>query len=68
MMSVRTDIFTLDFTKELRKLQDDVKTDDFDSVKALVEKELELPLTEIFESFDEQPLPLLQLHKRIMRG
>ena len=38
MMSVRTDIFTLDFTKELRKLQDDVKTDDFDSVKALVEK------------------------------
>ena len=40
MMSVRTDIFTLDFTKELRKLQDDVKTDDFDSVKALVEKEL----------------------------
>ncbi|BBM17099.1 ABC transporter [Enterococcus avium] len=55
MMSVRTDIFTLDFTKELRKLQDDVKTDNFESVKTLVEKELELPLTEIFERFDEQP-------------
>ncbi|MGP5430365.1 ABC1 kinase family protein [Enterococcus malodoratus] len=55
MMSVRTDIFTLDFTKELRKLQDDVKTDSFESVKTLVEKELELPLTEIFERFDEQP-------------
>ncbi|MDN6692265.1 MAG: AarF/UbiB family protein [Enterococcus sp.] len=55
MMSVRTDIFTLDFTKELRKLQDGVKTDDFDLVKALVEKELDLPLTEVFEHFDERP-------------
>lgn len=55
MMSVRTDIFALTFTKELRKLQDDVKTDDFDSVKQLVERELEVPLTEIFESFDEVP-------------
>lgn len=55
MMSVRTDIFTLDFTKELRKLQDGVKTDNFELVKALIEEELELPLTEIFEHFDEQP-------------
>ena len=72
MMSVRTDIFTLDFTKELRKLQDDVKTDDFDSVKALVEKELELPLTEIFESFDEQPFASASIaqahHARLKNG
>ncbi len=55
MMSVRTDIFTLAFTKELRKLQDDVKTDDFASVKELVEEQLGLPLTELFASFEEQP-------------
>lgn len=55
MMSVRNDIFTLDFTKELRRLQDNVKTDDFDEVKQLVESELELPIEELFNSFDQQP-------------
>ena len=55
MMSVRNDIFTLDFTKELRKLQDNVKTDDFAEVKRLVESELELPIEELFNSFDQQP-------------
>lgn len=55
MMSVRTDIFTLAFTKELRKLQDDVKTDPFAEVKKLVESQLELPIDEVFNSFDQQP-------------
>lgn len=55
MMSVRNDIFTLDFTKELRRLQDNVKTDDFAEVKQLVESELGLPVEELFNSFDEQP-------------
>ena len=72
MMSVRTDIFTLAFTKELRKLQDDVKTDSFESVKSLVEKELELPLTEIFDNFDEQPFASASIaqahHARLKNG
>lgn len=72
MMSVRTDIFTLAFTKELRNLQDDVKTDPFESVKTLVEKELELPLTEIFESFEEQPFASASIaqahHARLKNG
>ncbi|MDT2595459.1 AarF/UbiB family protein [Enterococcus dongliensis] len=72
MMSVRTDIFTLAFTKELRNLQDDVKTDSFASVKALVEKELGLPLTEIFDSFDEQPFASASIaqahHARLKNG
>lgn len=72
MMSVRTDVFTLAFTKELRKLQDDVKKDDFDSVKTLVEKELELPLTEVFEYFEEQPFASASIaqahHARLKNG
>lgn len=55
MMSVRNDIFTLEFTKELRKLQDNVKTDDFQEVKNLIEAELELPLEELFNTFEEKP-------------
>lgn len=55
MMSVRTDIFTVDFTRELRKLQDQVKTDDFTTVKKAVEQELDHSLAELFSQFDEQP-------------
>ncbi|MFC4770889.1 ABC1 kinase family protein [Enterococcus hermanniensis] len=55
MMSVRTDLFTVDFTRELRKLQDQVKTDDFTAVKKAVEQELDVPLTDIFTQFDENP-------------
>ncbi|GCF92946.1 ABC transporter [Enterococcus florum] len=55
MMSVRNDIFQLNFTKELRKLQDNVKTDPFDKVKALVESELGFELGELFNFFEETP-------------
>lgn len=55
MMSVRNDIFNLSFTKELRKLQDNVKTDDFAEVKQLVESELGFPIEELFNSFAEEP-------------
>jgi ubiquinone biosynthesis protein len=55
MLSVRTDILTPAFIEELKKLQDNVKTDDFASVKAVIEAETGLALTDIFTTFEEQP-------------
>jgi ubiquinone biosynthesis protein len=54
MLSVRTDILKPAFIKELRKLQDNVKKDDFQTVKTIIEAETELALTDIFLTFEEE--------------
>lgn len=70
MLSVRTDILTPAFIVEMRKLQDNVKTDSFEQVKQTIETEMELPLEEIFASFDEEPLAsasIGQTHKAVLK-
>ncbi|MGF2049666.1 AarF/UbiB family protein, partial [Lactococcus lactis] len=39
-----------------KQLQDNVKSDPFPKVKALLETELQQPLTEVFSAFDEIPV------------
>lgn len=69
MLSVRTDILTPAYIDELKKLQDNVKTDDFSLVKEVIEAETGLPLTDIFTKFEEQPFAsasMGQTHKAML--
>lgn len=56
ILSTRPDLIPVDFLRELSKLQDKVPPFPFDSVRKILEKELDYPLEEIFERFDEKPL------------
>ena len=66
MLSTRPDLIPGDFIKELSKLQDRVPPFPFREVKAIIEKEFDRPLQEIFVFFDEIPIAsasIGQVHK-----
>lgn len=48
MLSVRNDLLSSTFVDAFKQLQDNVKSDPFPKVKALLETELQQPLTEVF--------------------
>ncbi|WP_291293427.1 AarF/UbiB family protein [Enterococcus sp.] len=56
MLSVRSDLLSEAFTNEFKHLQDNVKSDPFPQVQALLEAEWQQPLTAIFSTFQEVPL------------
>ena len=55
-LSSRPDLLPTEFVKELSKLQDSVPPFPFGDAKALIEAQLGRPLTEVFASFEEEPL------------
>lgn len=56
LMSTRADIFPPEYIEEFKKLQDSVPPVPFQEVKAVIERETDRPLSEIFEEFQEQSL------------
>ncbi|MCU7700931.1 AarF/ABC1/UbiB kinase family protein [Enterococcus gallinarum] len=56
MLSVRSDLLSDAFINEFKHLQDNVKSDPFPQVQALLEAEWEQPLTAIFTTLQEKPL------------
>ena len=56
LMSTRADMFPQDYLEEFKKLQDRVPPVPFEQIRALVEKELKRPISEIFVSFKEESL------------
>ena len=59
MLSTRVDLLPLEVALELKKLQDDVPPEPFESVKRVVERAFKKPLTGeggLFASFDETPV------------
>lgn len=56
VMSTRPDLFPEDVIRELEKLQSHVPKFAFHQVKAIIEEELDQPLEQIFQYFDEVPL------------
>ena len=72
VLSTRPDLIPSRIISELAKLQDDVPPFAFADVKRIVEKELTLPLEELFESFAEAPFgsaSIDQVHKaRLKEG
>jgi len=71
MLSVRTDIMTPAFIAEMRKLQDSVKIDPFETVREVVETELGQSLEEVFQTFEEIPFAsasMGQTHQAILKS
>lgn len=56
MLSTRPDLVGIEIAGELQKLRDETPATPFEEIKALIEEELDSPLDEIFEHFDEMPL------------
>ena len=60
-LSSRLDILPPEVTDELANLQDEVPAEDFEDIRTLAESELDAPLTEVFASFDPNPLAAASL-------
>jgi len=54
--STRPDLLPQDIVDELKKLQDDVPPEPFETIKPMIESELGATLEEIYSEFDEEPL------------
>ena len=70
IMSTRPDLIPEDILVELKKLQDRVPPEPFDSIREQVERELGSPLSEVYESFEETPLAsasIAQVHRARLR-
>lgn len=55
ILSSRTDIVKPEFANEFKKLQDNVRSDDFSVVKKTIETQTGKQMNDMFASFDEQP-------------
>lgn len=60
-LSSRLDVLPPEVTDELANLQDEVPAEDFAEIRALAEAELGAPLTQLFASFDPEPLAAASL-------
>ena len=70
LLASRPDLIPEDIITELEKLQDDVKTIPFPTLKRFMEKELDQPLEEIFESIEEAPMAaasIAQVHGAVLK-
>jgi ubiquinone biosynthesis protein len=70
LMSTRGDIFPPEYIEELSKLQDRVPPVSFDGIQAVIEKELQRPLSAIFEHIDSQSMAaasVAQVHSARLR-
>jgi ubiquinone biosynthesis protein len=56
MLSTRSDLFPPDVVNELSRLQDDVAPVPPEAITALVEQEIDRPLTSVFLRFDTEPI------------
>jgi ubiquinone biosynthesis protein len=70
IMSTRPDLIPEDILVELKKLQDDVPAEPFDTIREQVERELGCALSDVYESFEETPLAsasIAQVHRARLR-
>ncbi|MCK4256322.1 hypothetical protein KAX35_05505, partial [candidate division WOR-3 bacterium] len=70
LLSVRADIFPQDFIRELSILQDEVVSLPFETIKKVIEEELNSPIDKLFSSFDRKPIAsasLAQVHTAITK-
>lgn len=56
ILSLRDDMLPFEITRELRKLQKKVPPFSFEKVKRTIEADFDLPLNQIFKSFEKEPI------------
>ncbi|WP_240662975.1 ABC1 kinase family protein [Acidilutibacter cellobiosedens] len=61
ILSTRPDILPKEYIEELKNLQDNVKSEDFNVIKDIVEKELQKPIAQVFPYFEKKPLACASL-------
>ncbi|BDZ67227.1 ABC1 kinase family protein [Methanobacterium ferruginis] len=70
MMSTRPDLVGQKMATEFTKLQDDTLPFDFDTLKLIIENELDKPLAEVFRVFEEEQLAAAsigQVHSAVLK-
>jgi ubiquinone biosynthesis protein len=71
VLSLRSDVFSLDFCNELSLLQDHTNTFSSQRSIEIVEENLQRPIADVFDSFEVKPFAaasLSQAHKARLRG
>jgi ubiquinone biosynthesis protein len=71
VMSTRPDLVPPDIIAELKKLQMSVHFISTEVVRGVIESELNKPISEVFDTFEDEPLAaasLAQVHKATLRG
>jgi ubiquinone biosynthesis protein len=70
ILSTRPDILPESYIREFQKLQDDVKPESFDNVKAIVESQLGRKMEDVFSTFERKPTAsasLAQVHCAVLK-
>jgi ubiquinone biosynthesis protein len=72
LMSVRADVFPVEYTDEFKKLQDSIPPVPFASIRGVIEAELAVRLSDIFSEFSPEAMAaasVAQVHEaRLMNG
>jgi len=71
LLSQRPDLVPHEFSEEFEKLQDNVPTFPFSSVKKIIEEEFNKPFNKIFKKFEKKPIAsasIAQTHKAVLNS